>query len=523
MRKFNIESLVKRILEESLQEKTDSLVNKIKSKLSEEETAPNPEGCKKIKDMIADGGEDTLGKLQEYCGKSEMEEELHGNQKRLDKNKNNKIDAEDFKMLRGDKNNEEELDEIDVKDLIKGNKYKYRMPGRETEIEFDTEHEYPEGEENMYGFRSDDSGYAMNRKGVEDSIFHLDDEELDEEEMEEGNAFTGALAKAKKSGEDSFEVDGKKYSVKEAKEKFIQKAEKEIEKKGTKGDFAKHCGGEVTKSCIEKALKSGDPKLVKQANFAKNIKGYKGAEHNKKSVKESFQLTEDELVELIERIVVEEKKAKGMAETEKVLSTNKKENEDAIKAVTKKMKEYLKGGSNGEYETNPEQFPLGNGQIKKMQTMKYNPSEAVDEYIDAFAYPGMTNLVYDEIKPDDKKIDKYLKGDSTTGNATKDKKGKALGNVVPSKTGEKFKKNYDENLYGAEQMNASYKRQPQPVDTAGESKGTGNLKSIRGKKSAKTAQSVLDKVDESTTKQETKLNEAFDKMKHLIGYNKKTQ
>jgi hypothetical protein len=446
MDKFNIESLVKKVLEESLQEKTDYLVNKIKSKISEEpETAPNPGGCKKIKEIIADGGEDTLGKLEEYCGKSEMGEGLYGNQKRLDKNKNNKIDSEDFKMLR---------------------------------------------------------------------------KEDDDDELEEGNAFTGALSNAKKAGKDSFEVDGKKYSVKESNGKFIQKAEKEIEKKGTKGDFAKHCGGEVTKSCIEKALKSGNPKLVKQANFAKNIKAYKGAEHKKKTVKESFRLTENELINLIERIVLEDKKAKGMAETEKVLSTNKKENEQAIKAVTKKMKEYLKMGHEGEYETNPEQFPLGNGQIKKMQTMKYNPSEAVDEYIEAFAYPGMTNLVFDEIKPDDKKIDKYLKGDSTTGNAVKDKQGKALGNVVPSKVGDRFKKNYDENLYGQEQMNASYKRQPQPVDQAGETTQRGSLKSKKGKK---TSQSVLNAVEESITKQEVKLNETFDKMKHLIGYNKKTQ
>ena len=443
-------------MEESLQEKTDYLVNKIKSRISEEpETAPNPEGCKKIKEIIADGGEDTLGKLEEYCGKSEMGEGLYGNQKRLDKNKNNRIDSEDFKMLRGE--NEEELDEINTKDLIRGKKYKYKTPSTETDTEFDTEHEYPEGEDNMYGFRNTDSGYnAMSRKGVEDFIFDLDDNELGE-----GNAFTGALSNAKKSGKDSFEVDGKKYSVKESNKKFF-----------------------------------------------------------KKSVKESFRLTENELIDLIERIVIEDKKAKGMAETEKVLSTNKKENEEAIKAVTKKMKEYLKMGHEGEYETNPEQFPLGNGQIKKMQTMKYNPSEAVDEYIEAFAYPGMTNLVFDEIKPDDKKIDKYLKGDSTTGNAVKDKQGKALGNVVPSKVGDRFKKNYDENLYGQEQMNASYKRQPQPVDQAGETTQRGSLKSKKGKK---TSQSVLNAVEESTTKQQTKLNETFDKMKHLIDYNKKTQ
>jgi hypothetical protein len=303
--------------------------------------------------------------------------------------------------------------------------------------------------------------------------------------------------------------DEKKVKGKKAEEKMDEGSKPDfldIDKDGDKKEPMKKAAGE----------KGGDKKDGKKGMSAKQAKFF----GKKKTVKESFRLTENELINLIERIVLEDKKAKGMAETEKVLSTNKKENEQAIKAVTKKMKEYLKMGHEGEYETNPEQFPLGNGQIKKMQTMKYNPSEAVDEYIEAFAYPGMTNLVYDEIKPDDKKIEKYLKGDSTTGNAVRDNKGKALGNVVPSKVGDRFKKNYDENLYGQEQMNASYKRQPQPVDQAGETTQRGSLKSKKGKK---TSQSVLNAVEESTTKQEVKLNETFDKMKHLIGYNKKTQ
>ena len=43
----------------------------------------------------------------------------------------------------------------------------------------------------------------------------LETEDLDEEEMEEGNEFSGALAKAKAAGAKEFEVDGKKYTVKE--------------------------------------------------------------------------------------------------------------------------------------------------------------------------------------------------------------------------------------------------------------------------------------------------------------------
>jgi hypothetical protein len=45
----------------------------------------------------------------------------------------------------------------------------------------------------------------------------IEDEEVvvDEAEVEEGNEFSGALAKAKAAGEKEFEVDGKKYTVKE--------------------------------------------------------------------------------------------------------------------------------------------------------------------------------------------------------------------------------------------------------------------------------------------------------------------
>jgi hypothetical protein len=283
---------------------------------------------------------------------------------------------------------------------------------------------------------------------------------MEEQETEEGNAFSGALEKAKKSGEKSFEVDGKKYPVKE----------------------------------------------------------------NKSSLK----LTEDELIDMIEKIVMEQKvkdvaektnitkkTAQGLKDTDKVLAQNKKVNDDHTKEVVKKMKEYLKDMTKGDYNENPDEFPKSNYQIDKdAKIMKYNPSEAVDEYIDAFSHPGMTNLVYDEIKPDDEKIGKYLEGDSTTGNAVTDKDGKALGNVSKSDLGKKFKKNYDENLYGAEQMNGSYKRVPQPVDVAGDKKQAGSMK-----KSSK----ILNQLESREEKKSKIVSEEMNKMKNLIGYNRKTQ
>jgi hypothetical protein len=243
--------------------------------------------------------------------------------------------------------------------------------------------------------------------------------------------------------------------------------------------------------------------LDNDGNKKESMKSAAKSKKMKRKVTESLIFTENELISMIEKMVNEEKKfkidePKGYREYEKAHKADKKENDAYLKMVAKKMTDYLKGASDKEskYEMKETQkFPTENGGKRK----KYTPSEAVDDYIDAFSYPGQTNLVYDEIKPNDERIEKYLKGDSTTGNAQVDKDGKALGNVVPSNVGDKFFKNYKDNLYGQEQQNASYKRQPQPVDQAGEETERGSLKSKRGKK---TSQSVLNKVEESVNQKE---------------------
>lgn len=380
--------------------------------------------------------------------------------------------------------------------------------------------------------------YIKNKKGNKKET---------DEEMEEGNKFSGELDKARRQHKDRFEVDGKTYPVREGKEKWIQKTKmhkgalhkklgvpeddkipvaklkslkKELEAKG-KGD---------------KKMSASDLKLLKQVNLALNLKSLKEEKNN-------LTLTENELIDMIENIIMEQKKKKeedvkvskvvnkvkdtinkkyvsGLAKTEKAhLNPSKKENDDYIQSVTKKMKEYLKNGSDGEFEMNPKMFPKGNGQFVKDDTKAYHPSDAVDEYIEAFSFPGQTNLVYGEIKPEDEKMEMYLKGNSKTGNAVTDESGKALGNVVPSKVGEKFMKNYEDNLYGAEQMEVSYKRYPQDtIDVAGEKTKSGSLKS----KAAK-AQKILNNVTESDSRKEKVISEEMNKMKNLISYNKKTQ
>ena len=110
-----------------------------------------------------------------------------------------------------------------------------------------------------------------------------------------------------------------------------------------------------------------------------------------------------------------------------------------------------------------------------------------------------------------------LKGSSKTGNAQVDKDGNALGNVVPSETGDKFYKNYEDNLYGAEQLEASYKRQNQPVEIAGEKTKSGKLSKSKAK-----ANNILNKLDESVEKYSV-INEEMENMKKLFTYNQKTQ
>ena len=381
-----------------------------------------------------------------------VDEELHGGQKKIDvAEPKGKITAADFKKLRDKK----EVDEVYFSD---------EEDEEEDDSYFDFDGDDSEDEE----MEMDRDKFHVTRKPKMMGSF--DDEHVGEAETEEGNAFSGALADAKKSGKDSFEVDGKTYNVKE----------------------------------------------------------------NRKS---SLKLTEDELIDLIEQIVLEQsvkdkdeksnisnKSPEGLKKTDKVLGLNKKENDDYAKEVIKKMKDYMKDmvSGGGGYDENPDDFPQSNYDMEKdHKEKKYHPSDAVEEYIEAFAYPGMTNLVYDEIKPDEEMIEKQIKGDSKNGNAVTGKDGKALGNVSKrsEKVGERFKKNFDENLYGAEQMNVSYKRQPQPVDIAGDNKQSGGLK----KGSTAKAQKIMNQLESKEDKKSKIISEEMEKMKNLIGYNRKTQ
>ena len=466
MKKLNttyLDNLVSKILKETLEERADTLVSKIKGDVcecggkmyegecnecgnmyedmsegiydvddidnsnefdyvqedivfgnsdEEELDSNNSEACKYHMDNFGPEDERTL----KFCG-SNVNESLKGRQRNLDKNKNNKIDAEDFKMLR------------------KGKK----------------------------------------------------------SETDEGNAFTGALSKARKSGEKDFEVDGKKFETKESKK--------------TDNSLKRYCGGEITKPCIDRASKSGSSSLVKKANLAEP----------KKKIKESYQLTESEMVSMIEKIVLEQKtkkvndpaeknNIKGMGGSPRGLEVYKKahngsgkENDEYIKSVTKKMKDYLKDGSKGDYNMNPKMFPVGNGELEEMDKMAFEMTDDLEDF--NYEIGGLQLPTPDAVEFNEDFMEKLYKGDSTTGNAPG-------GNALESKANDRFNKLRKKNTL-KKLKDQSYNRVSQPVYN--EKTGTDKGKGVSIK---------LESVEDKKTKQ---INEEFGRIKSLMSYNQKTQ
>jgi hypothetical protein len=349
-----------------------------------------------------------------------------------------------------------------------------------------------------------------------------EEEDMEEQETEEGNAFSGALSDAKKQGKDSFEVDGKKYQVKEDKEKWIQKTD--MKKGALRKKLGVPDGEKIPKSKLnslkkelmkkgegDKKLSLSDSKLLKQVNLALTLGGLKEG-------KNSLHLTESELVDMIEKIIMEQqakelkkdansfkmKTPVGLSEVEKANKKTGKEYDEQVSSVTKKLKEYLKDGSKEEFTMDPKHFPKGNGELEKMKKKAYMASDAVEEYLENFAYPGLENTHYDEIKPNDEWLTKNLEGSSQTGNSTE------WANSVDTGLGKKVNEKRKKNMYQKEKQK-SYKRVAQPIETAGEHEGEKSL------------DKMFAKLESVKNKKENLIKEDMEKMKNMIIYNRKTQ
>jgi len=332
--------------------------------------------------------------------------------------------------------------------------------------EIDEMEEYYEVAKNRKGERTTKKEEPKEDMGKAPEIGPEDDrvigtKEMGENEVEEGNEFSGARAKAIKNGEKEFTVDGKTYPVE----------------------------GESTEQTTSGSAGGYSAPL--------------GWNENAKE-KRTLKLSEDEMIELIERIV-KEQKIEGVSGENKAMKTTKKDNEDYIKLVTKKMKKYLKDADEGEYVADPKEFPKGNGD-RKDDKMMYVASDGVEEYIQQIARSGgMENLEYDQIKPDEEWLDMNILGSSETGNNPE------WANAVKTDTGEKVKDRMDKNIL-AKLKKQSYNKAPQPVtDYSGKKKSTEKFAGITVSESVK------------TDKKKERVNEDIVKMKKLFSHNYKTQ
>jgi hypothetical protein len=226
-----------------------------------------------------------------------------------------------------------------------------------------------------------------------------------------------------------------------------------------------------------------------------------------------FLFNENEMINIIENIILEEKKKKKSSKlpsvTKKSLDKSKGENDDYVKGVIKKMKDYLKKGSKADYDMYPKTFPKGNGELAKMSKMAYIKSDTAQEYIDNFTAAGLENLEYDEIHPNDEWVRDNVVGSSRTGNNPE------WANAVKTDVGDRRNKIRKNNLLAKVKRDA-YQKDDQPIrfDRSGEDLGDTVdtlMKKYGSKKSGKK------KVSES------KLNEDVEDIFRIINYNNKTQ
>jgi len=231
----------------------------------------------------------------------------------------------------------------------------------------------------------------------------------------------------------------------------------------------------------------------------------KKAAKEKKGGKKTVKVTESELVSLIEDMINEDlkvvgNKPRGLSEYEKSHEKSGKENKEYFKSLKKKMDDYLKDGSKGEYTESPKHFPKGNGELEKMKTKKYTMSDDGKDFIDDYMKPGMENLDYDEIQPNEEWMEKTIEGSKLTGNSDE------YANAEKTEVNKRINKKRKENKF-AKAKRMAYNKAPQPItDKVGEDAGEGiNIKL------------------ESEDKKTKVLNEEFNKIKNLMNYNRKTQ
>ena len=234
----------------------------------------------------------------------------------------------------------------------------------------------------------------------------------------------------------------------------------------------------------------------------------KGIYHESK--KRTIRLTESELIAMIKDMVNESmqgdpgtKGVPGVTITKRAQQGSKKENDDYVKSVEKKMKDYMSFEGND----NPE-FPHQIGKGEKVA--RQNTPEQDEEVSKNFA--GLQNLDYD-VEPDEKfkeRQKKAIEGHSTMGNAPIGEKP----SIEPSN--------------GADKGEEPKEKEGNVIETPETAKKIN--KQVKDRQKDKDERVLYPKekvpmksVNESRIQFTDILNEEIEKMKKLVSYNKKTQ
>lgn len=505
----NIDSLVSKILSETLEERADNLVSRLKHKEVNElggmEDGHPKFGDKNFSEMSSDEIADLLKNYNDDDSDddSEFDEEINelggmddGHPRFGSKNfsKMSDEDIEDLLKHYGDDDSdfEDGVDEYSDED----GGFEYNDDEFENELD-ENDSEMCECGSKMYEGVCNECGgsYGM-----------MDEEEgFDSEENVGGCKAVRDTIESKGGEPDELDLDLiKRYNCKSLNES-LKGGQKKLDKnKNNKIDAEDFKLLRRSKTETKESLKGGQKKLDANKNNKIDAEDFELL-RKKSNKKESLKLSESELIDLIESIVKEDLKTtggkvRGLSEYEKAHKGSGKENDDYIKSVTKKMKDYLKDGSKGEYTENPDHFPKNNGQLSKMTKKGYTMSKDGDEFIDDFLRPGMENLDYDEIQPNEDWMEGNIEGSSKTGNNPK------WANAEETELGKKLNKKRKDNKF-AKLRNKSYNKATQPItDRPDNESGNGiNIKL------------------ESTEKKTKVLNEEFTKIQHLMGYSRKTQ
>ena len=354
-------------------------------------------------------------------------------------------------------------------------------------------------------------GELIIEKGVyesnDDMLDKLDEmnDELDEientenmENMEpnEGNAFSGALAAAKASGEDKFNVDGKEYDVKEGDEEMSE--EEECDECGSEmkeeDDFEEMLRGRRRKhSYVDNSEETPDEMAEEKKSCEKCGKDMcecGGGMYESK--KKTLRLTETELTNMIAKMVSES--MPGLEAAKKSHTESGKQNSSALADVEKKISKSLSFDGND----NPE-FPKAIGKGEKV-ARKNTPAQE-DEIKKNFA--GLENLEYD-IEPDEKfkkRLKMAIEGDRLMGNAPTTEKT----DVKPTN--------------GSKLGDESKDKDGNVIPTPETAKGI--EKQVKDRQKDKDNRELYNK--QAVPVKSKSINEEVEKMKKMFNYNKKTQ